>query len=71
MLIVRYDLQLPVEHDVTMSYMLTCHPQALDLEGIKTHHWQITACSAVTGERLLDGVNWLTADISSRIFTMD
>lgn len=45
--------------------------QALELDAIKMHHWQITACSAVTGERLLDGINWMTTDICSRIFTMD
>lgn len=45
--------------------------QALDLDSIKTHHWKIQACSAITGENLLEGVNWMTADISSRIFTMD
>ncbi|XP_003383772.1 PREDICTED: ADP-ribosylation factor-like protein 2 [Amphimedon queenslandica] len=45
--------------------------KALGLEHIKTHHWQIQACSAVTGENLLDGINWMTTDISSRIFTMD
>lgn len=50
---------------------ILCAMQALGLEAIKTHHWQIQACSAVTGERLLDGINWMTTDISSRIFTMD
>ena len=32
----------------------------------------IVPCSAVTGgERLLEGIDWITSDISSRIFTMD
>ncbi|XP_074631820.1 ADP-ribosylation factor-like protein 2 isoform X2 [Acropora palmata] len=44
---------------------------ALDLESIKTHHWNIQWCSAVTGEKLLEGVDWLISDIASRIFTMD
>ena len=43
----------------------------LELDDIKTHHCQIQACSAVTGEQLLDGIDWMTTDISSRIFTMD
>lgn len=43
----------------------------LELETIQTHHWQILGCSAVSGAKLLDGINWLTQDISSRIFTMD
>ena len=45
--------------------------KVLELDEIKTHHWQILGCSAVTGERLLDGVDWLIGDIASRIFTMD
>ena len=44
---------------------------ALQLEDIKTHHWQILGCSAVTGEKLLDGVDWIINDIASRIFTVD
>ena len=43
----------------------------LELEDIKTHHWQILGCSAVTGEKLLDGIDWMIGDIASRIFTMD
>ena len=45
--------------------------KVLELESVTTHHWQILGCSAVTGEKLLDGVNWLISDISSRIFTHD
>ncbi|XP_078389131.1 ADP-ribosylation factor-like protein 2 [Cetorhinus maximus] len=44
---------------------------ALDLESIKTHHWCIRDCSAVTGENLLLGIDWLMDDISCRIFTAD
>jgi len=44
---------------------------ALELEKIKMHHWQIVACSAVTGENLLQGVDWILDDISRRIFTLD
>uniref|UniRef100_H3A466 ADP-ribosylation factor-like protein 6 n=1 Tax=Latimeria chalumnae TaxID=7897 RepID=H3A466_LATCH len=45
--------------------------RALDLDSIKTHHWCIQGCSAVTGEHLLTGIDWLMDDISSRIFTSD
>jgi ADP-ribosylation factor-like protein 2 len=45
--------------------------QALNLDAIKSHHWQIQGCSAFTGEKLLDGIDWLITDIASRIFTMD
>ena len=43
----------------------------LQLDNIKTHHWQIVNCSAVTGENLLSGMDWLLQDISARIFTLD
>ncbi|EDV29914.1 uncharacterized protein TRIADDRAFT_63594 [Trichoplax adhaerens] len=45
--------------------------KALELDTIHSHHWSIQWCSAVTGEKLLDGVDWLIDDIASRIFTMD
>ena len=45
--------------------------EVLELDKIKTHHWKIVWCSAVTGENLLDGMDWLLNDISARIFTLD
>ncbi|OWF43527.1 ADP-ribosylation factor-like protein 2 [Mizuhopecten yessoensis] len=44
---------------------------ALQLESIETHHWLIQGCSAVTGDNLLKGIDWVVDDIASRIFTMD
>ena len=43
----------------------------LQLDNIKSHHWKIVNCSAVTGKNLLDGMDWLLQDISARIFTLD
>ena len=45
--------------------------EALDLDQIKTHHWKIVWCSAVTGDNLLSGMDWILQDISARIFTLD
>uniref|UniRef100_A0A8C1K3T6 ADP-ribosylation factor-like 2 n=1 Tax=Cyprinus carpio TaxID=7962 RepID=A0A8C1K3T6_CYPCA len=45
--------------------------EVLALDDIKTHHWCILGCSAVTGENLLTGVDWLLDDIAARIFTAD
>ena len=56
-------------YTVTEPHLLPL--QALELESIKTHHWQVIPCSAVMGDNLLEGINWLTADISSRLFTAD
>jgi len=44
---------------------------ALDLDSISTHHWSILPCSAVSGKNLLQGIDWILDDISSRIFTLD
>lgn len=45
--------------------------QVLDLASIKSHHWQIYKCSAVTAENLLEGINWIVDDIAARIFYLD
>ena len=37
----------------------------------KNRHWEIRPCSAVTGEGLIDGFDWMVDDISSRIFMDD
>jgi len=33
-------------------------------------HWSIFACSAITGAGLVDGIDWMTKDIASRIFML-
>ncbi len=45
--------------------------QILDLDSIQTHHWKVVGCSAVTGEALLEGMDWLVNDIASRIYSFD
>ncbi|GFR08042.1 ADP-ribosylation factor-like protein 2 [Trichonephila clavipes] len=45
--------------------------ELLELDLIKTHHWRIIPCSAVTGENLLLGIDWVLDDIAARIFTLD
>lgn len=41
-------------------------PQALDLPSIKSHRWMIQPCSAVTGENLVEGLDWTVKDVASR-----
>ncbi|KAI9252704.1 ADP-ribosylation factor-like protein 2-like protein [Helicostylum pulchrum] len=43
----------------------------LGLDDIKSHHWAILACSAVTGENLLRGMDWVVNDVGSRIYMLD
>ncbi|KAL3689047.1 hypothetical protein R1sor_015356 [Riccia sorocarpa] len=45
--------------------------KVLDLHVMdKDRHWQILGCSAVTGDGLLDGFDWLVSDIGSRIYML-
>ncbi|KAJ4471999.1 ADP-ribosylation factor family-domain-containing protein [Lentinula aciculospora] len=41
---------------------------ALDLNSIKSHHWKIISCSAVTGENLVDGLDWVVDDVAKRLY---
>ena len=36
----------------------------------KNRHWKILACSAVTGDGLREGMDWIVDDIASRIFML-
>ena len=40
-------------------------------EKASNRHWNIVRCSAFNGSGLVDGVNWVIGDISSRIFMFD
>ncbi|KAG2217903.1 hypothetical protein INT45_008653 [Circinella minor] len=44
---------------------------ALELDNIKSHHWAIQTCSAVTGENLLKGMDWVVNDVASRIYMLE
>jgi ADP-ribosylation factor-like protein 2 len=39
-------------------------------EAYKNRHWSIQSCSAVTGEGLVAGMDWVVNDIASRIFML-
>ena len=43
----------------------------LGLQNIELRHWCIVACSAVTGDGLIQGIDWVVNDVSSRIFMME
>ncbi|CAI2736830.1 unnamed protein product [Schistosoma spindalis] len=59
------------KQDLSSSLKSSQIRELLQLDKITTHHWLILGCSAVTGENLLDGINWLLNDVSCRIFTSD
>ena len=43
-------------------------PQGLQLDTIKTHTWAIIQCSAITGERLTEGLDWVVQEARERLF---
>ena len=51
--------------------VLLLHSQALDLQSITKRHCYVVSCSAVSGEGVLKGFDWLVRDISSRIYMFD
>ncbi len=44
----------------------------LNLDGadIAGRHWRIFGCSAMTGQGLESGIDWIVSDVASRIFLM-
>ena len=56
--------RLPVQ-----TYVRTL--QGLELSNLKGRHCQTVACSAVSGDGLLTGFDWLVGDISSRVFLLE
>ncbi|KAH7389849.1 ADP-ribosylation factor family-domain-containing protein [Pyrenochaeta sp. MPI-SDFR-AT-0127] len=42
--------------------------QGLQLDAIKTHHWTIMTCSAMTGLNLQQGLEWVVQDAKARLF---
>lgn len=45
--------------------------ELLGLDSITNRHYKIQACSAVNGDGLVSGMDWLIQDVASRIFMLD
>lgn len=45
--------------------------QGLRLDDITTHKWTILQCSAMTGENLQEGLEWVVKDAKERLFLFD
>lgn len=43
----------------------------LNLSAITTHNWRIFPCSAVTGDNLTNAIDWITSDVTARIFSFE
>ena len=44
--------------------------QLRDNKNFTKRHWSILSCSAVTGEGLVEGMDWMTNDVANRIFML-
>ncbi|KAJ3451409.1 adp-ribosylation factor-like protein [Anaeramoeba flamelloides] len=62
-------LILANKQDLESSLSLEEISEILELDKIKKRHWKIVACSAVTGDGLLDGIEWVVSDIANRIYS--
>lgn len=38
---------------------------------MQNRHWHLEKCSAVTGEGLVEGIDWIVKDVASRIFLLE
>jgi ADP-ribosylation factor-like protein 2 len=42
--------------------------EQLRLDSIKTHTWHIQPCSALTGQNVLEGLDWVVSEIGQRLY---
>ncbi|KAF5833840.1 small Arf-related GTPase [Dunaliella salina] len=64
-------LVLANKQDLPSALKLDELGQVLQLSSITKRHCHIESCSAVNGEGVLKGFEWLVKDISSRIYMFD
>ncbi|CAE6391270.1 unnamed protein product [Rhizoctonia solani] len=56
------------KQDITGSMSDAEIKEALDLPSIRSHHWKIQPCSAVTGENVQAGLEWAVSDVAQRVY---
>ncbi|KAI0734911.1 GTP-binding protein [Fomitopsis betulina] len=56
------------KQDLQGSMSSTEIRDALDLLSIKSHRWKILPCSAMTGENLVEGLDWVVDDVAGRLY---
>lgn len=61
-------LILANKQDVQNSLTSEEIAEYLELDKIVSNHWKIFPCSAITGENIIESINWMIDDISNRIF---
>ncbi|PVU88777.1 hypothetical protein BB561_005703 [Smittium simulii] len=63
-------LILANKQDIDQALSIECISEALDIENINGHSWKIQPCSAVTGDGVLEGLDWIVNNISDRIYLL-
>lgn len=58
------------KRDIAGAMDLGAMSSRLGLDKLVNRHWKIVGCSAVTGDGLLDGFDWLVNDCAGRIYMM-
>ena len=60
------------KQDIEGSMTIDEISQSLDLECLQkqNRHWNIVACSAVSGSGVQQGFDWVVKDIASRIYML-
>ncbi|GMH46077.1 hypothetical protein BSKO_14041 [Bryopsis sp. KO-2023] len=43
----------------------------LELKKMRKRHWKIVRCSAVTGEGLVEGFDWIVSDVGAKMFYLE
>jgi len=61
-------LVLANKQDLIGSMTIEDMRQRLALDSIRTHSWKLLPCSAVTGQNLMEGFDWIVTDIASRLY---
>ena len=55
-------------HALRASQTNQRHHKGLHLDSIHTHKWRVMTCSAMTGENLQEGLQWVVQDAKDRLF---
>ena len=44
------------------------HKQALQLSSVRSHNWKVMPCSAVTGNKVSEAIDWIVNDVGDRVY---
>ncbi|KAL5527055.1 ARL2 [Sanghuangporus baumii] len=56
------------KQDISGAMTSTEIRDALGLPSIRSHSWRIWSCSAMTGDNLVEGLDWVVGDVAQRLY---